>query len=93
MDTTLISLRIPNTLLLSIDATAAALKRSRARVIVDALENGPAKPGPTVQKQEPEVSAKPVSPPVRAISEPTKVKSCPECGSMSGLHQRWCKRG
>ena len=22
-----------------------------------------------------------------------KSKSCPDCGSLSGLHQRWCKKG
>lgn len=92
-DTTLISLRIPNPLLAEIDAKAQNLKRSRAWVIVDALENGPAKQAPVERKPDLPVEPKPLNPRVRAISEPTKVKSCPLCFALNGMHQRGCKNG
>ena len=92
METALISLRIPKAILASIDEKARNLKRSRAWVIVDALENTQAKkvPSDLPTVSNPQKSA---NPRIRAVSEPSKVKACPECFALNGMHQRGCKNG
>lgn len=61
-------------------------------VFVDAQgEAVPAVPAVTIAQPATARPPMPTRPAPRHV--PAVAKACPECGSLSGLHQRWCGKG
>ena len=99
-NTKLISIRIPNGVLLAVDDIAKKERRSRAKIIIHALEFSIARLevvehhlgiGGRQTQQAAVVDKLSRSSPTLKVSNPSSpTKACPDCGALIG-HQKWCK--